>query len=188
MLPHPYFPALARLGVPGPSGVYLLRLHLTQPLSLALGALHDGRPFHLARGPYLYVGSALARRGAASLPRRLLRHTSRRQGPPHPLQRSLRLAYPDHLPPAQKRLRWHVDYLLEAPAAFLTHALLLHTAQPLERAFAAWLQQRPFTTAPVPGAGASDAPGQTHLVAVSPYPGWWADLCSSAARRFAEEI
>lgn len=185
---HPHFPALVGLGAPGPSGIYLLRLHVSRPLRLALGALHGGKPFVFPPGPYLYVGSALACRGATSLPRRLLRHASRRDGLPHPLQRPLRLAYPGHRPPAHKRLRWHVDYLLEPPGANLTHALLLHTGRPLERAFAAWVQQRPFITAPVRGAGASDAPGQTHLFAVAPYPGWWADLCSAAARRFAEEL
>ncbi|NLF75010.1 MAG: DUF123 domain-containing protein [Chloroflexi bacterium] len=188
MSTHPHFPSLVFLGRSGPSGIYLLRLHVTQPLLLALGALHGGRPIGFPPGPYLYVGSALAQRGATSLPRRLLRHATRCAGAPHPLRRPLQLAFPVTSPPARKRLHWHVDYLLEAPAVSLSHALLVYTSRPLERAFAAWVQRRPNITAPVPGAGASDAPGQTHLFAVAPYPGWWADLGSAAARRFAQEL
>lgn len=188
MSSHPIFSPLVSLGPAGPSGIYLLRLHVIRPLFLSLGALHGGRLFPFSPGPYLYVGSALAPRGAASLPGRLLRHATRQHGLPHPLQRALRHIYPGHASPAGKRLRWHVDYLLEAPATCLTHALLLHTGRRLESAFAAWLARWPAASAPVPGAGASDAPGQTHLFAVSPYPGWWAELCRSASLRFAEEL
>ncbi len=188
MSPHPYFPSLVFLGPAGPSGVYLLRLHLIRPVPVALGALHGGRPFPLARGPYLYVGSALARRGPASLSRRLLRHATRRADAPHPLRQPLQLAFPGLSPPKQKRLHWHIDYLLEEPDVSLAGALLLQTRRPLEAPLAAWLHAHPLTATPAPGAGASDAPGQTHLFAVTPYPGWWADLCAAAARRFAEEL
>lgn len=185
---HPHFPSLICLGAARPSGIYLLRLHVTQSLWVPLGAFQRGKVFHFPPGPYLYVGSALARRGPSSLPRRLLRHATRQSGPPHPLQRPLRHTFPEPSPPDGKRLRWHIDYLLEAPATRLTHALLLPTARPLEAAVAAWVQRRPFVAVPIPGAGASDTPGQTHLFAVTPYAGWWADLCRSAARRFAEEL
>jgi Uri superfamily endonuclease len=106
----------------------------------------------------------------------------------HPLQRSLQLAFPAQLPPAQKRLRWHVDYLLEEPDVRLTGALLLQTERSLETPLAAWLQRHPLTAIPVPGAGAADAPGQTHLFSVSRYPGWWGQICRGITYRFAEEL
>lgn len=183
-----HIPSLLLLGEEGPAGVYLLRLHVTRPLALALGRLQQGRLFCLAPGPYLYVGSALGRSGSASLGRRLLRHATRSSGPVHPLQRRLRRAFPAVAPPAQKRLHWHVDYLLEQPAAQLTGALALRTARPLEAALAAWLIGRPGIHVPVAGAGASDATASAHLLAVTPFPGWWAHLCRAAARRFAEEL
>jgi Uri superfamily endonuclease len=176
------------LGEDSPTGVYLLRLHVTRPLRVSLGRLRGGRRFAFHRGPYLYVGSALGLRGASCLARRLLRHATRRAGPPQPLQHHLRHAFPAFLPPRAKRLHWHVDYLLDEPAVFLTGALVLRTSCPLESSLAAWLGAKPTTSVPVPGAGASDASGPAHLFGVVPFPHWWPELCRAAAYRFAEAL
>ena len=182
-----HIPSLLLLGEAGPAGVYLLRLHLLRPVALSLGKLQQGRIFHFAPGPYLYGGSALGQRGAASLGRRLLRHATRCSGPAHPLQRRLRRAFPAIPPPATKRLHWHVDYLLEQPAALLTGALVLRTARPLESAVASWLIHRPYVHIPASGAGASDTPDRAHDLAVGPFAGWWAHLCRAAIYGFVEE-
>jgi Uri superfamily endonuclease len=141
-----------------------------------------------APGPYLYVGSALAARGATSLGPRLLRHTTRSTGAGHPLRRHLRAAFPTRTLPQTKRLRWHVDYLLDAPAVVLTGAIVLRTTRPLESSLARWLSRRPYTTEPVAGAGASDAPGQTHLLGVVAYPDWWSELCRAIICRFGDAL
>ncbi|MDT8304834.1 MAG: DUF123 domain-containing protein [Anaerolineae bacterium] len=138
-------------------------------------------------GPYLYAGSALSSRGASSLGRRLLRHATRSRGAAHPLQRHLRAAFPALSPPQRKRLHWHVDYLLEEPGVVLTGALIMRTRHALEGDLAAWLDHRPDTIIPAEGAGASDAPGQTHIFGVCAHPGWWRDLCRAITCRFAEE-
>lgn len=181
-------PSLLILGEDGPAGVYLLRLHVTCPLQLSLGRLQGGRHFAFRPGPYLYAGSALGLRGTSSLGRRLLRHASRRAGPPHPLHRHLRHSFPELIPPGAKRLHWHVDYLLDEPTVFLTGALLLRTFRPLESSLAAWLGAKPTTSVPVPGAGASDASEPAHLFSVFPFPRWWTELCRAAAYRFAEAL
>lgn len=183
-----YVPSLLLLGAEGPAGVYLLRLHVIRPLALSLGKLQQGRLFHLSAGPYLYVGSALGQRGSTSLGRRLLRHATRCSGPAHPLQRRLRCAFPSVSPPPAKRLHWHVDYLLEQSASVLTGALVVRTVRPLEPALASWLIHRPYVHVPIAGAGASDTADSAHLLAVTPFPGWWAQLCRAAACRFAEEL
>lgn len=181
-------PSLLFLGEEGPAGIYLLRFHVTRPLQLSLGRLRAGELVPFDAGPYLYTGSALAVRGGSSLARRLLRHATRTTGAAHPLQRHLTTVFPGLLPPQGKRLHWHIDYLLDEPSVVLTGALLMRTSRALEGALAAWLIHRPFTTIPAAGAGASDAPGKTHILGVSAYGGWWADLCRALTYRFAEGL
>lgn len=181
-------PSLLWMGEESPSGVYLLRFHVTQRLQLSLGRFRGGVPLAFAPGPYLYVGSALAHRGASALGRRLLRHAARSKGKAHPLRRHLLAAFPSLPAPDHKRPHWHIDHLLEAPTVVLTSALVIGTSQPLERGLAAWLMQRPIITAPVAGAGASDDPGQTHLLGVVAFSGWWRDLCRAIAYRFVGEL
>jgi len=96
--------------------------------------------FPFSRGYYVYVGSAL---GSGGLPARLARH--RRQ---------------------QKRLHWHIDYLL-------AHASILgvQTDTSGERLECTWAQQwlvTPGAQVTAPGFGASDCRCPTHLFYVGP--------------------
>ena len=148
-------------------GVYILWLRVAAPLAVVFGRFHGGQPIAVPAGNYFYVGSALNGLGA-----RLLRHATRRgDHPPHALRDQLAgclaAAGLPARPPAAKRLRWHVDYLLDEPDAALIGVWAWRTAAPLESALAAWLAAQPDISPLAQGLGASDDPGRTHLLQVA---------------------
>lgn len=183
------------LGGQEQGGVYLLHMTVAHPLCLPIGRFADGHPVIFSAGDYLYVGSALAARGAASLAGRLLRHAVRSGGqPPHALRPPMIDAFgkaglqkpsgraaprPTSL---QKRLFWHVDYLLDQASVNLAHVFVLRTQAPLERRLAQLLLEDPHTFLPAPGLGATDDPGASHLFGVVADAGWWATLAERLRR------
>lgn len=118
----------------GPTkGTYALVLHLECGKEITIGKLGT---FTFPAGYYLYVGSAL---GPGGLEARLARHRRR-----------------------DKKLRWHIDYLLE-------HAQLVEVwsaALPgkLECVWAQAAQHLPGAEIPVPGFGSSDCHCSSHLI------------------------
>jgi hypothetical protein len=72
-------------------------------------------------------------------------------------------ASPCHAP-AAKRLHWHADYLLEETAVEIRYITVILTALRVESDLARWLAGLPGAVPIVAGFGASDAPGQTHLL------------------------
>lgn len=168
-------------------GVYLLRLTVAEPLDVCFGRFQNGRPIQVAAGDYLYVGSAMAARGAASLARRLLRHASRQDSlAPHCLRHKMRQLFAEIglgptplLPPTGKKLRWHIDFLLEETAVSLTTIYIIREAgagPALEAAVARSLLALPEIAPLAAGLGSSDDPGGTHLLRVAAGSGWWAAL------------
>lgn len=157
-------------GDSGTMGAYVLLVRVANSLSIAFGRFREGHPIAVLAGAYVYAGSARGH-GATSLAGRLLRHATRSGGrPPHAIRDDLaaRLAAAGlvaPLPPA-KRLRWHVDYLLDEPAAEIRGVWAIRAAVPLEAALARWLASQPGVVPLAPGLGASDDPGQTHLLRV----------------------
>ena len=114
-------------------GTYALVLHLEQREEITVGKLGT---FTFPAGYYLYVGSAL---GPGGLEARLARHRRR-----------------------EKKLRWHVDYLL-------AHAQLMEvwsaaSTDKLECLWAQVAQALPGTEVPVPGFGSSDCRCLSHLI------------------------
>ncbi len=113
-------------------GTYALILLLKHKKEITVGKLGT---FAFPAGYYLYVGSAL---GPGGLKARLARHRR------------------------HKKLRWHIDYLLE-------HAELIEvwsTVSPdrLECLWAQAAQELPGSKIPVPGFGSSDCRCSSHLV------------------------
>lgn len=98
------------------SGTYVLWITLPRRTPLDAGAM--GR-LALPGGAYLYVGSA--RRTMAP---RVVRHLSRCGGEPQ-LLRARALARLGVAAPAAKKARWHIDHLLELPAARIYRVSLL---------------------------------------------------------------
>lgn len=71
-------------------------------------------------------------------------------------------------PPTHKKLHWHIDYLLDETAVSLTHALLIRSQERLEEKLGTWLLAQPETAVLIPGLGASDVQGHTHILQVNP--------------------
>ena len=72
-------PVICVIGEKGQAGTYLLRIHLAEDTEIRFGRFKKGKPISLPAGDYLYVGSALAEKGATSLARRLVRHNAKRK-------------------------------------------------------------------------------------------------------------
>jgi Uri superfamily endonuclease len=180
------------IGEPRASGAYILRICVDGPLALRFGRFRQGEPVALPAGEYVYVGSAMGGQGSTTLARRILRHATRSGArPPHAVrlhwQRALVKAglLPPGAHPSPKRLRWHIDYLLDEPLVELSGVLLLGAAASLESALAKLVSADPAAFIPVAGLGASDAPGATHFFGIEgnarTVDDWWADLAKRAS-------
>jgi Uri superfamily endonuclease len=114
-------------------GTYLLLSHLDHQVEIRVGRLGT---FSLNAGWYAYAGSAL---GPGGLPARLARHSR-----------------------TDKRLHWHIDYLLQ----HATVETIWQTTYPqrLECAWAAAMQDLPDAQTPIRGFGASDCSCTAHLI------------------------
>lgn len=86
-------------------------------------------------------------------------------------------------PPAGKKFHWHVDYLVEETAVTLSHVLLFRSPARLEELLGRWLGAQPETFIVVPGLGARDVRGSTHLLGVQAPEAWWDTL----PQRFGDE-
>jgi Uri superfamily endonuclease len=176
--------SIAVFGGNSQAGTYLLRLRLARKVRLRFGRFNGGAAIPLPSGEYVYVGSALAGSGAASLARRLVRHATRSRGrPPHALRREL-IARCRRLglggaglePPLEKTIRWHIDYLLDLEAVELAGVVVLRSRERLEGVLAGMLEEDPQARIVARGLGAGDAAGRTHLLRVEAGEEWWRDL------------
>ena len=153
------------LGSGPPVGVYLLYLHVAQPIAVTFGRFHDGKPLLVPAGDLLYIGSAFSDQRPTLLARRLLRHAQRTGArPAHPLAVQLAAHFGVPRSAAAKRLRWHIDYLLDAPEVTLAQVVILRTRRREEHAVATYFNALPVTAPLAVGLGASDDPGLTHLL------------------------
>lgn len=114
-------------------GTYLLLIRLNQATKLTIGRLGT---FHFPAGWYAYAGSAL---GPGGIQARLARHLR-----------------------AEKRVHWHIDYLLEHGA--VGKSWQIASPARLECAWAAAIRQLPRAELLVPHFGASDCRCPGHLI------------------------
>ena len=170
-------PAMDRiifLGDERQTGAYVLWMSVNEALRLSFGRFRGGLPVTVAAGQYAYVGSAMGRSGATALAGRLLRHATRSPGKPsHAIRDELIAAFgaagagrPAPRPPATKRLHWHIDYLLDEAAVELTGITVVRTGTRVESELARRLAALPGVEPLLPGLGAADAPGETHLLRI----------------------
>lgn len=146
------------------SGTYLLQIEVADAIAVRFGRFRGGMAIPVPAGSYVYVGSAMRALGS-----RLLRHASRTDPVnPHPIRpllaQKLQAANVKGRIPQQKRLHWHVDYLLEQPEATLTQVIIRRSRQRLEASVADWLMGSADTAVLAPGIGASDHYGRSHLL------------------------
>jgi len=157
------------------TGAYILEIVANEEQSLSLGRFHGGRPVTVCAGRYAYVGSAMGRSGATALAGRLLRHATRSGGkPPHAIREIMAAVFgavglggSSPRPPPGKRLHWHVDYLLDEMAVELARVMIIRTGARVESELARRLAALPGVRPLLPGLGAADAPGETHLLLVA---------------------
>jgi Uri superfamily endonuclease len=109
-------------------GAYVLFIEVAVPLEITVGRLG---PYALSPGIYAYVGSAY---GPGGLRARLARHLR-----------------------TEKKLRWHIDYLLAAARVVRVYARPDATRQ--ECAWVRSLLFLPGVTAPIPHFGSNDCRG-----------------------------
>lgn len=170
------------------TGCYLLRLQANKSLSVHFGRFNSGQPISVPAGIYLYIGSAMGKKGASTLAQRLLRHATRHNGRSHTIRpllltqlQSSGLGTTCLQAPIRKTLFWHVDYLLEETAVDLTHIIILRTKSPMENKLARHLADDPQTSPLINGLGASDDPGQTHLLHMPESLTWWQNQAALVA-------
>ena len=162
-------PAVTVSGTDSLGGTYILRIYVLQDIQVVFGHFQSSKPVLVPAGEMLYLGSAM--RGLAS---RVLRHGVRTADKPaHALYKPLLsemkkvgLINGRFQPPTQKKLHWHIDYLLDEAAVYLTHAILIRSQERLENKLGNWLLAQPETAVLLPGLGASDIKGHTHLLQI----------------------
>ncbi|GIX06047.1 MAG: hypothetical protein KatS3mg115_0450 [Candidatus Poribacteria bacterium] len=175
------------LGDPScPSGSYLLRIQTSAPDRFPFGRFRGGKEIFVPPGEYLYVGSALARRGGVSLARRLLRHASRSaEKPPHPIRDLLLAAFQQQgiggtelLPRRKKTLHWNVDHLLDRPTAELVGVYAVRSSLRMERELGQMIEQGRRHGAP------RERPWRKRCAGEHPYPPrpCWRGLVGRASR------
>ena len=197
-------------GADAQGGVYILRLFVKELLWVQFGRFQQGRPIEVPSGEYVYVGSALGQKGSRSLARRLLRHASRSDAAkPQSIRQQMLALFPQIglgptplRPPTGKKLRWHVDFLLEECVVELRGVYIVrvkkrnteghrggtelygeknksvksvakNSDRQLETAVSRHLLTLPQIIPLVPGLGSTDDPGGTHLLQVTAVPHWW---------------
>ena len=188
----PAAPSLVFLGGDSKGGSYILRIRLAEHTELQFGGFKGGKTIELPAGEYVYVGSAMAKRGAASLANRLTRHATRSGGKrPHEIRsemlrrfNAIGLGNGDLKPARQKNLHWNVDHLLDLPVAELTGACILQSPVHLEKRLGKFLERDPHTIVVEKGLGANDAPGNTHLLRLAAGDVWWSTLAGRLSVKF----
>ena len=159
-----------------PMGSYILFIRISSSFTLAFGRFQQSRQFTIAEGDYIYVGSALGRSGNP-LARRLIRHASRSRGkPPHTIRSSIIKQFSlDEVTGnctfeiTEKKLHWHIDYLLEHPETEITHVVIIGNPEKMEHKLAGFLADLNETSQLAPRLGAQDTRNSTHLLRVT---GW----------------
>jgi Uri superfamily endonuclease len=170
---------LSVLGAAARTGAYLLRLRIHKDLNISFGRFQQSEAIAIPAGEYIYIGSAMNPK--SGLARRLLRHATRSESrSSHPIQatmlsvfKTLGLGNQDLSPPIGKKLHWNIDHLLDQEEVELANALLIRTTCDLEQELGRLLENDPCTEIIARGLGASDIPGNTHLLRVMADESWW---------------
>ncbi len=159
-------------------GAYVLRMVVQKKMCVSFGRFLGGQKVDVPPGVYVYVGSAMG--CWKKLGQRLARHATRSGFKSrYAIRQKMGDVFgEDVLPVGEKRLRWHVDYLLDQQAVDITHVLAICSAMRLEGDIADALLADETTHILVPGLGASDAPTKTHLLRVSGDMAWWQAFAS----------
>ena len=185
-------PSIHIIGDDSQAGTYILRIRLKEDTTLQFGRFKKGKLISLPAGNYTYVGSALSKKGATSLARRLVRHATRSgDKPPHAIREAMidqfldcGLGPPDPLPKNGKKLFWNIDFLLDLPLTEIVNVIAIRSPERLEHTIAELLEHDTNTQIIEKGLGANDAPRNTHILCVNADKTWWLSLADNIQQNF----
>ncbi len=158
------------------SGSYILLIHLYSSLQLAFGRFQQGKLFTLPVGDYLYIGSALGgEKAGAPLARRLIRHASRSESQnPHAIRSAMMRLFQEEdytenkiTEPSEKKIRWHIDYLLDRKEAEIDHVVIIRNPLRVEQMLSELLEPLPEISLIAQRLGAQDTRNSTHLLRIT---------------------
>ncbi len=174
-------------------GTYILLIDLYAPAQVSFGRFLGGRAIGLEPGKYLYVGSALgAGKRAFPLAGRLLRHASRSgNSRSHAIRKELldlfvSSGYRTPTGKGNKKLHWHIDYLLDLPEAEIFHVIMIMGASRFEHRLAGLVASMPESSTVADRLGAQDARSGTHLFRISDHAAILANLEITVPRLMEE--
>ena len=155
-------------------GSYILFIRISSSFQLAFGRFQQSRLFSIPEGNYLYIGSALGGKGYP-LARRLIRHASRSNGKqPHKIQIEIIKLYSKNdaarkcaVIASEKKLHWHIDYLLEHKEAEITHIVILQHPEKMEPHLSEFLASIRETSLVAPRLGAQDTRNSSHILRIT---------------------
>ena len=157
-----------------PMGSYILFIRISNLIQLTFGRFQQCRLFTIPEGHFLYIGSALGRSGNP-LARRLVRHASRSgEKHPHAIRSELMQLFStgqvtanNFCEPSKKKLHWHIDYLLDYPAAEIEHIVIIRSPVTMEHSLATFLSALHETSPLAPRLGAQDTRNSTHILQIT---------------------
>lgn len=166
--------ALTVLGSGDYGGTYVLRMEVKSAIRVRFGRFMDGKQIAVPAGFYVYVGSAMG--SDKALGRRLVRHVTRSgKASDYRIRHDVVNIFGKGISPrGEKKLLWHVDYLLDRREVTVTDIIAVRSHERLEGSVAELLMAEGETIAK--GLGASDIKGHTHLLKVASGMAWWEEL------------
>jgi len=148
--------------------MYLLIMELSKEIKIDFGKFKKGKEFRLEPGHYLYLGSAMK-----NLPSRLIRHTLRSEKrPAHEIQKEsvksmIDLGFIIKEPDlSEKKLHWHIDYLLDNSHISIAQINMFMTNVSLEAKMGNFLKNSLNVEQISTGLGASDHYGNSHILKI----------------------
>ncbi len=153
------------------SGTYILVIDVRADISIRIGKSNKRQNIEFPEGTYIYIGSAMGKKGASSLGNRLIRHVSRSNGIDHKIKPLLIKYFNkegiNHTNNSKKTLFWNIDYLLEKINVEVTNIICKRSDIPLEKMWSEYLECYPNTFIISRGFGANDHKGHTHLIGIN---------------------
>lgn len=156
------------IGEVGQSGTYLLRIQVLNDHVLSFGRFKKGKEISIQAREYLYIGSALAKKGATTLGNRLSRHLSRTNGIDHLLRNKLQTFFDDigikyTSNPSPKQKFWNIDHLNDLSDSEVIGIIFIRSPKALENTWSRFLEADSDTEIFEKGLGANDSNGATHI-------------------------
>ena len=161
-------------------GTYVLKIRVRSRLRLSFGGFQQGKKFTIEPGDYSYVGSALGENGSSTLARRIAKHATRTGRKfPHKIRAGLVRRFVElgmiesDKVNNEKTLFHNVDHLLDRREVDLISVYAIRDPTCIEAALGRLIDDDPATSIIARRLGASDIPGNTHLLRVDADELWW---------------